>query len=508
MALRSRLRLPLTKIVATIGPASEELPTLPRVVDAGMRLMRLNFSHATEEEVELRIKNLALSPTAAATQLGGCCAVLLDTQGPEIRTGGLRVVREQNNRRAKVTIEKGAEVVLSTDPAVEDDGDASKLFVSYKKITESVGVGSKVLLDDGAIILDVTAVTGSEVQCVAENTGELGARKGVNLPGSVVDLPAMAPKDLKDLAYGLSHDMDYIAASFVRSAEAVREIRSYAAEIVAERFGPEHPLPLIISKIESQEALDNWDEILDESDGIMVARGDLGVEVPLQTVAIWQKKMVADCNAAGKPVIVATQMLESMQKNPRATRAEVADVTNALVDGTDCVMLSGESANGQYPVESVEFMRSVCDETEEFVADEGMNAESSAAMNALDLEPDDKLDAAARSAVLAARAASASAILCAAADGDLARSLSKFRPDVPVVVGCHDAKLARQLQIFRALHPLVVEPAPDMLAKLLASCTEAGVTLPGDNVVVIGEESWGGLHSTLTTRVVEIPDDD
>ena len=225
MALR-RLRLPLTKIVATIGPASEELPTLPRVVDAGMRLMRLNFSHATEEEVELRLKNLALSPTASPTQVGGCCAVLLDTQGPEVRTGGLRVVREQNNRRAKVTIEKGADVVLTTDPAVENDGDASRLFVSYKKIAESVSVGSKVLLDDGAIILDVKGVGGGEVQCVAENTGELGARKGVNLPGSVVDLPAMAPKDLKDLAYGLGHDMDYIAASFVRSAEGVREIRA------------------------------------------------------------------------------------------------------------------------------------------------------------------------------------------------------------------------------------------------------------------------------------------
>lgn len=191
------------------------------------------------------------------------------------------------------------------------------------------------------------------MHCVADNTGELGARKGVNLPGSVVDLPAMAPKDRKDLAYGLGHDMDYIAASFVRTAEGVREIRDYAAEVVREKFGPDHPIPLIISKIESQEALDNWDEILDESDAIMVARGDLGVEVtlqtvamplfcfmpcclctmprylspqvPLQTVAIWQKKIVADCNAAGKPVIVATQMLESMQKNPRATRAEVTD---------------------------------------------------------------------------------------------------------------------------------------------------------------------------------------
>ena len=383
MSALRRLRLPLTKIVATIGPASEALPTLPRVVDAGMRLMRLNFSHATEDEVELRLKNLKLCPTAAPNQLGGGCAVLLDTQGPEIRTGGLRVVREQNNRRAKVTIEKGggvcgkqrpvwpassaqaadwpklveapgnlrrglalrgasgepagrrlsnlvfdtgADVVLSTDPALADDSDAARIFVTYGKIAESVGVGSKVLLDDGAIILDVKAISGGEVRrsastpspapspspspststprcparcpsplpwplvpkvhCVAENTGELGARKGVNLPGSVVDLPAMAPKDRKDLAYGLGHDMDYVAASFVRTAEGVREIRDYAAEVVREKFGPEHPIPLIISKIESQEALDNWDEILDESDAIMVARGDLGVEVTLQNLAI------------------------------------------------------------------------------------------------------------------------------------------------------------------------------------------------------------------------------
>lgn len=464
--------------------------------------MRLNFSHATEDEVELRLKNLKLSPTAAPNHLGGGCAVLLDTQGPEIRTGGLRVVREQNNRRAKVTIEKGADVVLSTDPALADDSDAARIFVTYGKLAESVGVGSKVLLDDGAIILEVKAISGGEVHCVAENTGELGARKGVNLPGSVVDLPAMAPKDRKDLAYGLAHDMDYIAASFVRTAEGVREIREYAAEVVREKFGPEHPIPLIVSKIESQEALDNWDEILDESDAIMVARGDLGVEVPLQTVAIWQKKIVADCNAAGKPVIVATQMLESMQKNPRATRAEVADVTNALIDGTDCVMLSGESANGQYPVEAVDFMRGICDETERFVAEEGMTAEAAAA---LALEPDDRLDATARGAVLASRAVSAAAILCASPDGELARALSRFRPDVPVVVACADAKTARQLQIYRALHPVVLEAAAaEPMAALLAACAEVGVTLPGDDVVLVGEEAWNGHAAALTTRIVEV----
>ena len=507
MAALRRLRLPLSKIVATIGPASEELPVLPQIVDAGMRIMRVNFSHATEEEVELRMKNLALSPTAAPTTLSGCAAVMLDTAGPEVRTGVLRAMKESGNRRAKVTIEKGSEVMLSPDPALDGDGDASKLFVSYKNIAKSVSVGSKVLLDDGEIILEVSRVAGDAVHCVAENTGELGSRKGVNLPGSEVDLPAMAEKDLKDLTYGLGHDMDYIAASFVRSAEGVREIRSFAAEVVRAKFGPAHPVPLIISKIESQQALDNWDEILAESDAIMVARGDLGVEVPLQTVALWQKKIVADCNDAGKPVIVATQMLESMQKNPRATRAEVSDVTNAVLDGADCVMLSGESANGAYPVESVAFMRSICDETEAAAAETGTNAAAAIGMSLL---PGDATEAAAQSAVLASRAADASAILCVAMEGSdsggLARAVAKFRPDVPVLVACGSTKVARQLQLHRALHPVVLDGgagAADALPRLLAMSSDAGVTLPGDTVVVLGPEAWGGAAS-LTSRIVTL----
>ena len=514
MSALRRLRLPLSKIVATIGPASEELPVLPQVVDAGMRLMRLNFSHATEEEVELRMKNLALSPTAAPTQLGGCCAVVLDTAGPEVRTGVLRAMKESGNRRAKVTIEKGSEVMLSPDPALDGDGDASRLFVSYKNIAKSVSAGSKVLLDDGEIILEVSKVSGDDVHCVAENTGELGSRKGVNLPGSVVDLPAMADKDLKDLTYGLSHDMDYIAASFVRSAEGVREIREFAAEVVRAKFGPSHPVPLIISKIESQQALDNFDEILDESDAIMVARGDLGVEVPLQTVALWQKKIVQACNAAGKPVVVATQMLESMQKNPRATRAEVSDVTNAILDGADCVMLSGESANGQYPVESVAFMRDICNETEAASVEMGVNATAGGGLMpgwliAGDAPPGDALSAAARSAVLASHGADATAILCLAEEGDsgaLARAVAKFRPDVPVLVGCASAKVARQLQLHRALHPVVLDggaAAADALPKLLVMSSDAGVTLPGDAVVLLGPEEWGGGWS-LTSRIVTL----
>lgn len=379
----------LSKIVATIGPTSEQLPVMKDVVRSGMRIMRLNFSHATVEEVELRMTNLQASKgrhsvfhpesdeeivanTGESSVHKNVRAVLLDTRGPELRTGKLA---GDHSGHETVQIESGSTVTLCVTDDVRDNGStASSLYIDYPKLNRCLSPGMKVLLDDGAIILTVTEVEHGDngtVTCTADNTGEIRSRAGVNLPGAVTDLPAMSEKDRVDIKYGMSKDVDYVAASFIQTADGVREIKEYmeqcAKELTEEgKWELGHPLPLIISKIESVSGLNNFDDILEESDGIMVARGDLGVEIPIQQVTNAQKEMVAACNAAGKPVIVATQMLESMAKNPRPTRAEVADVTNAIYDGADCVMLSGETAKGKYPVQVVQTMNEIIASAEHF----------------------------------------------------------------------------------------------------------------------------------------------
>ncbi|KAJ1385802.1 pyruvate kinase, partial [Ochromonadaceae sp. CCMP2298] len=327
-------RLPLTKIVATIGPASENLPTLSHVVDAGMRLMRINFSHATYEEADLRMANLnkcfginSLSAvtSSAETKFSNMRAVMLDTQGPEIRTGSFAGgVKE-------VELVIGDTIELTTEENVRTAQSASRLWISYGKLLETVEAGSRVLLDDGAVEVMVQSkdLGNNTVTCQVMNSGTLGNKKGVNMPGLVVQLPAMSLKDKEDIKWGITNDVDFIAASFVRKASDVSEIRAYCAELMALLPQAKRgPIPLIISKIESVEALVNFDSILEESDAIMVARGDLAVEIPMETIANVQKEIVKRCNKAGKPVIVATQMLETMQKNPRPTRAECTDVAN------------------------------------------------------------------------------------------------------------------------------------------------------------------------------------
>ncbi|KAL7522670.1 hypothetical protein ACHAWX_007356, partial [Stephanocyclus meneghinianus] len=378
---------PLSKIVATIGPTSEQLDVLQDVVRCGMRIMRLNFSHATVEEVELRVRNLRAckgrhsiltsnkevitTSTGESTVHKNVRAILLDTRGPEIRMGKLA---NDHSGHETVHIAAGSEVALCTTDDVRDGGStAEKLYVDYSKLASCLSPGMKVLLDDGAIILTVSKIEpgGTSVICTADNSGELRSRAGVNLPGAETDLPAMSAKDRVDIKYGMTKDVDYVAASFIQNADGVRQIREYMKECAVElakegKWEEGRPLPLIISKIESQSALMHFDEILEESDGIMVARGDLGVEIPIQQVTNAQKEMVAACNAAGKPVIVATQMLESMAKNPRPTRAEVADVTNAIYDGADCVMLSGETAKGKYPVQTIQMMNEIISSAERF----------------------------------------------------------------------------------------------------------------------------------------------
>ena len=467
----------LTKIVATIGPASEEAEPLQECVAAGMNVMRVNFSHATLDEFMLRLTNLR------ASEGGRTVAVMLDTKGPEIRMGGLKVCKETGNRKAKMTLVAGEALELTSDAAFDGASDEKTLYIDYPKLPEVVKVGDKVLLDDGLVTLRVTDVPagGGVVRTEVLNSSEIGERKGVNLPGVATGLPAMSDKDKADIKLGVEHDIDMVAASFVRSADGVHEIRQYLRECVEGlapagpgeampgHFEPGHtgyratadapppPLPLIISKIESTEALDQLPEIIDASDGIMVARGDLGVEVPLESVATWQKEMVEMCIAAGKPVIVATQMLETMQKNPRPTRAEVSDVTTAVLDGADAVMLSGESANGQYPVESVATQAAIARHAEEWLLSRGTGAERfEPLLEEYSDTAEDGIGAAA--AYLADRVGANAIVVLDESDGLVTRSVAKCKPSVAIAAVSSCLKTCRQLNLVRAVEPIYVEP--------------------------------------------------
>uniref|UniRef100_UPI000A11F77A pyruvate kinase PykF n=1 Tax=Cronobacter sakazakii TaxID=28141 RepID=UPI000A11F77A len=321
-----------TKIVCTIGPKTESEEMLTKMLDAGMNVMRLNFSHGDYEEHGQRIKNLR----NVLAKTGKQAAILLDTKGPEIRT----IKLEGGN---DVSLKAGQTFTFTTDKSVV--GNSEIVAVTYEGFTKDLSVGNTVLVDDGLIGMEVTAIEGNKVICKVLNNGDLGENKGVNLPGVSIALPALAEKDKKDLIFGCEQGVDFVAASFIRKRSDVEEIRQHL-----KAHGGEHIQ--IISKIENQEGLNNFDDILEASDGIMVARGDLGVEIPVEEVIFAQKMMIEKCIRARKVVITATQMLDSMIKNPRPTRADAGDVANAILDGTDAVMLSGESAKGKYPLEA------------------------------------------------------------------------------------------------------------------------------------------------------------
>jgi len=472
-----RMEMPLTKVVATIGPASEELDTLEKCVKAGFSIMRCNFSHATPEEFFLRVGNLRKA------EGGERVSLMLDTKGPEIRMGGLKVCKETGNRKAKIEMVAGEMITLSNDPELDGASDEKLLYVGYERLAEKVVPGTKVLLDDGLISLLAKETTDKgEVVCEIINTAEIGERKGVNLPGVITELPPLSDKDKADIAFGIENDIDCVAASFVRSAAGVENIRDYIKEC-HEKYCKDPantPPPTIISKVETTEALDNLEEIVAASDGIMVARGDLGVEVDIWEVTTWQKEMVRLCVEAGKPVIVATQMLESMQKNPRPTRAEVADVTNAVLEQADAVMLSGESANGQYPVTSIGMQTSIITHAEKWQRDQDEYPSYSVEPDALG-----ELYATAQSAVVMAEGKDAGAIVVVeSGNGELTRALSAVRPDVPVVAISPSMKVCRQLIVGRAVYPICTDDASDP-AKI---ARENGYAPNGQPVVIVSAD--------------------
>ncbi|MFZ7104667.1 MAG: pyruvate kinase [Peptococcaceae bacterium] len=467
-----------TKIVCTIGPASESVEQLCQLIDAGMNVARLNFSHGTHEEHGQRIANVR----EAVKRTGKPVAIMLDTKGPEIRTGILK--------EGKITLETGKKVILTTE---EFAGDQEKIHINYRGLPRDVREGKRILLDDGLIALLVLKVEGTEIHCEILNGGELSNRKGVNVPGVDINLPAVTEKDIADIKFGIRQDVDFIAASFIRSAGDVLEIR----KILEDSKTDIH----IISKIENHQGVDNLAEILEVSDGLMVARGDLGVEIPAEEVPLIQKIMIEKCNRAGKPVITATQMLDSMIRNPRPTRAEASDVANAILDGTDAIMLSGETAAGKYPLESVKTMARIAERTETAI-----KHESIVALRGI-VTRQTTTDAISHATCTTAHNLGAAAIITATESGSTARMVSKYRPKSPIIAVTPRAAAQRKLLLVWGVEPIYApetEGTDAMIEQSINAALQHKLIKNGDLIVITAGVPVGvpGTTNLLKVEVV------
>ena len=464
-----------TKIVCTIGPKTESEEMLTQLLEAGMNVMRLNFSHGDYAEHGQRITNMR----AVMEKTGRQAAILLDTKGPEIRTMKL----EGGN---DVSLKAGQTFTFTTDQSVI--GNSDRVAVTYAGFTEDLKIGNTVLVDDGLIGMQVTEVTENTVVCKVLNNGDLGENKGVNLPGVSIQLPALAEKDKRDLIFGCEQNVDFVAASFIRKRSDVLEIREHL-----KANGGEHIQ--IISKIENQEGLNNFDEILEASDGIMVARGDLGVEIPVEEVIFAQKMMIKKCNKARKVVITATQMLDSMIKNPRPTRAEAGDVANAILDGTDAVMLSGESAKGKYPLESVTIMATICERTDRVMKSRIDGLQDSRKLRIT--------EAVCRGAVETAEKLEAPLIVVATEGGKSAKAIRKYFPDATILALTTNDTTARQLILSKGIETHLVKEIASTddfyrIGKEMA--LESGYAQKGDVVVMVS----GALVPSGTTNTSSV----
>lgn len=453
-----------TKIIGTIGPASESEEMLTKLMNAGLNVCRINFSHGGYEENAEKIATIK----RVRKNLNVPISMALDTKGPEIRTGKLESGDE------KVTITEGQEFTFVHDDII---GNNTKATLSYKELYKDVKPGSTILVDDGAIEFRVKEVIGQDILCVAQNTGRLGSRKTMNIPDAIVELPALGEKDIKDITNGVKAGFDYIFASFVRRADDVRQIRKLLDDNGGQHIG-------IISKIESQEGIDKFEEILAESDGIMVARGDMGVEIPFYQVPIVQKHIIKRCNEVGKPVITATQMLESMTSNPRPTRAEVSDVANAVYDLTGCIMLSGECAMGKYPVECVTDMDKISKAIE---GDLHYWKRFDARGNTFD--KDDLKGNIAYTSCVTAKEVNADAIVAYTHSGETAYLLSGCRPACPIIAVTDDEKTYHKLALAQNVLPVYVEGGANIdetIGKEIAMLEKEGTLEKGDKVVIAG----------------------
>lgn len=467
-----------TKIVCTIGPASETEETLTGMIKAGMNVARLNFSHGSYEEHQKRIDTIK----AVRRKVEEPVALMLDTKGPEIRLGQLK--------EESYTLSPGERFTLTTRDIIGDDRVAS---VSYEGLANDVQKGTQMLIDDGLIELVVLEVEGTEIHTQVLNSGEIKSRKGVNVPNAVINLPALTEKDVQDLLFGIKNEVDFVAASFIRKADDVNGIRKVLEENGGEAIQ-------IIAKIESREGVDNLEEILRVADGVMVARGDLGVQLKPQEIPVIQKNMIRMSNEFGKPVITATQMLDSMTRNPRATRAEVTDVANAVLDGSDAVMLSGETAAGKYPVLSVQTM-----------ADIAISVENSELKMPLipDFNELSTTNAISQATCKIAEKLGATAIVTATVSGATARAVSKFRPRLPIIAVTTTERVRRQLALSWGVLPMMTRMSDDtdeVIERAVFASMASGEVKEGDLIVITAGIPVGLPGVTNTIKVHTIGD--
>jgi len=446
---------PKTKIVATIGPASEAPEIIRELIANGMNVARLNFSHGTHSDHEKKIHAVR----KIAEDLGKPVAVLQDLGGPKIRVGYIP--------DPGIRIEPGRKITLTTETV---EGSVQRISVSYPFLCEDVKAGDRILLADGFLEFRVSSLCGSEIHCEVITGGVLTSHKGINLPSGSLRIPSMTEKDREDLSFGLSHDVDYIGLSFVRSAEDIRKIK----EIIRQK---KKNTP-VVAKIETHEAIDHYEDILDAADAIMVARGDLGVEIPLDRVPIIQKQLIQKANASGKPVITATQMLRSMVDAPRPTRAEASDVANAVLDGTDAVMLSEETATGHFPIQAVQFMSRIVAEAEKTYPHNRY----------LQMMPEKEISDSVMYAVcVLADHLDAAAILAPTRSGWTAMRLSRFRPKQPIIAFSLDQTIMRRLSLFRGIYPRLIpgsEDKHDIVEIISKRTVDAGDVSEGNLVVI------------------------
>ena len=467
-----------TKIVCTLGPASDSEEILTKLIENGLNVCRFNFSHGSHEEHKVRMDTVK----KVREKLNKPIAILLDTKGPEIRTGQFA--------EPEVLLEEGNEFTITMKDVI---GTKDICTVSYKGLSKDVKPEDMILIDDGLVGLKVKEVNDDDILCIVENSGIVKNHKGVNVPGVKINLPALTEKDIKDIEFGIEEGIDFIAASFVRKASDVLAIR----EVLENNNATDIK---IISKIENQEGVDNLDEIIKVSDGIMVARGDLGVEIPTEEIPIVQKLMIKKCNEAGKPVITATQMLDSMIRNPRPTRAEVTDVANAIYDGTDAIMLSGETAAGKYPVNAVKIMSTIAKRTEEDLDYDEILKNSFTREKSV-------TDAISYSTCSTAVSLDASAIVTATSSGYTARMVSKFRPKVPVVAATISGKAMRQLSLSWGVYPVKAKlgsNTDEVIDYSIKAAQQAGYLKDGELVVITAGVPVGvsGTTNLIKVRVM------
>jgi len=483
-----------SSIICTIGPKTNSVEAINQLRKAGLNVVRMNFSHGSYEYHQSVIDN---AREAEKVQPGRQIAIALDTKGPEIRTGN-------TSGDADLPLAAGTILNITTDDQYATACDTQNMYVDYKNITKVIEVGRIIYVDDGILAFEVLEIVDEKTLKVkALNNGYISSKKGVNLPNTDVDLPALSEKDKADLRFGVKNNVDMVFASFIRRGQDITDIRNV--------LGEEGKHIQIIAKIENRQGLNNFREILEETDGVMVARGDLGIEIPAAEVFAAQKKLIAMCNIAGKPVICATQMLESMIKNPRPTRAEISDVGNAITDGADCVMLSGETAKGSYPNEAVHEMHEACLKAENTIPYISHFEE----MCSLSRRPVSIVESCAMAAVRASLDLNAGGILVLSTSGDSARLLSKYRPVCPIFCVTRNASTSRFGHLYRGVYPFMFpEEKPDF-SKVnwqedvdrrikwgVSNAISLGVLAPGDTVVVV--QGWkGGMGNTNTLRIVK-----